>query len=98
MTPSADTISVIICAYTLQRWDKLILAVASIQKQKHPAQEILVVIDHNQELFQKAEHELVGVRVIENTEQRGLSGARNSGIVSTSGTYVAFLDDDAIAE
>jgi glycosyltransferase involved in cell wall biosynthesis len=98
VTFSTDSISVIICAYTEQRWDKLTLAVASIHKQTHPALEIIVVIDHNQELLQKAQQELVDVRVIENSEKQGLSGARNSGIAAARGTFIAFLDDDAIAE
>src|SRR5437763_5676847 len=98
MTLSTESISVIICAYTQDRWDKLTRAVASIHKQTHPAQEIIVVIDHNQKLLQKAQHELLDVRVIENIEKRGLSGARNSGIAAASGTLIAFLDDDAIAE
>jgi glycosyltransferase involved in cell wall biosynthesis len=96
---SPDPISVIICAYTLERWDKLTLAVASIHKQTHLAQEIIVVIDHNQELLQKAQYELSSdVYVIENTEKQGLSGARNSGIAAASGGLIAFLDDDAVAE
>jgi GT2 family glycosyltransferase len=98
VTLSTESISVIICAYTRDRWDKLNHAVASIHKQTHPAQEIIVVIDHNQELLQQARYELLDVRVIENTERRGLSGARNSGIAAASGTFIAFLDDDAIAE
>lgn len=97
-TLSTDSIAVIICAYTQERWDKLAHAVASIHRQTYPAQEIIVVIDHNQELFQKAQRGLLNVRVIENTEQQGLSGARNSGIAAANSTFVAFLDDDAVAE
>jgi GT2 family glycosyltransferase len=90
-------VSVVICAYTLERWDKLTLAVASVHHQTYSAQEIIVVIDHNFELFQLAQHELAGVSVIENKEKQGLSGARNSGIGVASGSLIAFLDDDAIA-
>jgi GT2 family glycosyltransferase len=90
-------ISVVICAYTLERWDKLTLAVASVRQQTYLAREIIVVIDHNFELFQLALHELVGVSVIENKEKQGLSGARNSGIGVASGSLIAFLDDDAVA-
>ena len=98
MTLSTATISVIICAYTQERWDKLTYAVASIHQQTHPAHEIIVVIDHNQELLHKAQRELLDVQVIENTEQQGLSGARNSGVAAACGTLIAFLDDDASAE
>ena len=33
-----------------------------------------------------------------NAESKGLSGARNTGIATSSGAVVAFLDDDAVAE
>ena len=98
VTLSTESISVIICAYTQERWDKLTCAVASIHQQTHPAQEIIVVIDHNQELLHKAQRGLLDVRVIENTEKQGLSGSRNSGVAAASGAFIAFLDDDAIAE
>src|SRR5579859_1621451 len=98
VTVSTESISVIICAYTQERWDKLARAVVSIHAQTLPAQEIIVVIDHNQALLQKAQCELLDVRVIENSEPQGLSGARNCGIAAASGTLLAFLDDDAVAE
>jgi glucosyl-dolichyl phosphate glucuronosyltransferase len=92
-----DLISVVICAYTQERWDRLFKAVASIREQTHPNKEIVVVIDHNQELFKRAERELIDVCVIENTERQGLSGGRNSGIAVAHGAFLAFLDDDAVA-
>jgi glycosyltransferase involved in cell wall biosynthesis len=92
--------SVIICAYTAKRWDDLFMAVESVQRQTQPPHEIIVVIDHNPRLFIQLQLQarLNGVVLIENTEPRGLSGARNSGIARATGKYVAFLDDDAIAE
>jgi GT2 family glycosyltransferase len=98
VTRSTEATSVIICTYTQERWDDLTRAVASIRKQTCPAQEIIVVIDHNQQLLAKAQRELLDVQVIENTEKRGLSGARNSGIATACGTFIAFMDDDAVAE
>lgn len=98
ITTQKYTISVIICAYTLERWHDLADAVASVQNQTVPAAEIIVVIDHNSELFLRAQKQFVGIVVAENSEERGLSGARNSGIVLASGASIAFLDDDAIAD
>jgi glucosyl-dolichyl phosphate glucuronosyltransferase len=97
-TIKEPTISVIICAYTLERWNDLADAVASVQHQRVPAAEIIVVIDHNPELFLRAQEQLVGIVVTENSEERGLSGARNSGILLAYGDLIAFLDDDASAD
>ena len=39
-------VSVVICAYTEERWSDLIAAIQSVQQQTCPPREILVVIDH----------------------------------------------------
>lgn len=93
-----NSISVIICAYTEDRWDALGAAVKSVQQQSLPPAEIIVVVDHNMQLLERVRAHLPGVVVIENSEPRGLSGARNSGIAVAQGAIVAFLDDDAVAE
>lgn len=93
-----SNISVIICAYTEERWDDLVAAVESVQQQTLPPSEIIVVIDHNPRLLKRVQEHLSGVIAIENRAAKGLSGARNSGAVVSQGTVVAFLDDDAIAE
>ncbi len=98
MVDVARDVSIVICAYTEERWSDLLAAVASIQQQSIPPREILVVIDHNRQLFERAQAHISGVVVIESGEPKGLSGARNSGIAMTQGTLIAFLDDDAIAE
>jgi GT2 family glycosyltransferase len=94
---SGMSISVIICAYTENRWHELLAAVASIQAQSLPALEIIVVIDHNPALLERVVREIPGVMTIENREQQGLSGARNSGIAAAAGEIVAFMDEDATA-
>lgn len=94
----ALTISVIICAYTEKRWADLLAAVRSVQKQRTAPLEIIVVIDHNRPLWQRAVQALPGVQVIENKQQQGLSGARNSGIAVARGEIIAFMDEDAVAE
>lgn len=91
-------VSVIICAYTEKRWHDLCAAVASLLRQTLPATEIIVVIDHNPTLLQLARAHLSGITLIENTQKRGLRGARSSGVLATHGEILAFLDDDAIAE
>lgn len=101
-TPSSSDVSidasVVICAYTLARWDDLVAAVASLERQTIAPREVIVVVDHNDELLDMVRGHLPRVVAIENTEQRGLSGARNSGIALAQGRIIAFLDDDAVAD
>jgi len=98
LTPGQDSpdISVVICAYTEQRWPDLVAAVESVQRQSVAPREIVLVVDHNPALHTRAEQQLA-VRVVSNTDTQGLSGARNTGIAATGGALVAFLDDDAVA-
>lgn len=90
-------ISVVICAHTEQRWDDLLQAVQSVQDQITPAREIVVVVDHNPALLQRVQEHLTDVIVVANTQVQGLGGARNSGVATSQGDIVAFLDDDATA-
>jgi len=91
-------ISVIVCAYTEARWNNLLDAVESLQKQTMPPLEIIVVIDHNPALFQRIPKDIKGVMVFENREAQGLSGARNTGIALAQGDLIAFMDEDATAD
>jgi glycosyltransferase involved in cell wall biosynthesis len=95
---AGDSVSVVICAYTLDRWDDLMRAVESVAHQTYPALETIVVIDGNEELKRRAEESLEGVAVLMNTHGPGLSGGRLTGGDHASGAILAFLDDDAIAD
>ncbi|HEX6480248.1 MAG TPA: glycosyltransferase family 2 protein [Ktedonobacteraceae bacterium] len=97
MTQVENGISVIICAYTEERWNDLLAAIESVQRQTLPPGEIIVVIDHNPGLLKLAQKHLQGVVIVENAGSRGLSGARNSGIAAAKSEFIAFLDDDAVA-
>lgn len=97
MNTTGNNLSVIICAYTEKRWDKLVAAVESVQSQTLPVADLVLVIDHNPELFQRSRAQFAGITVVENREARGLSGARNTGISAAKGEMLAFLDDDAVA-
>jgi GT2 family glycosyltransferase len=90
------TTSVVICCYTMERWDDLRAGVVEVLRQSTPDVETVVCVDHNPELSQRARSELGGVRVIDNTKEPGLSGARNCGVEETRGEVVVFLDDDAV--
>ena len=95
---TAVDVSVVICAYTEERWDHLVRAVESVQRQEGVPREIIVVIDYNMSLFQRVRMDIPGITVLANSGPKGVSGARNTGIVEASGEFIACLDDDAVAE
>lgn len=92
------TVAVVICAYTMDRWDQLCAAVSSVQGQTRPADQLVLVIDHEDELHARAVLTWAGqATVVASSQPRGLSGARNAGVAAASADVVAFLDDDAVA-
>jgi cellulose synthase/poly-beta-1,6-N-acetylglucosamine synthase-like glycosyltransferase len=95
---ATPTTSVVVCAYTLDRWELLSGAVRAAALQTHGPCEVLLVVDHNDLLAERARDELVaaGITVVANRYARGLSGARNTGVEEACGDIVAFLDDDAV--
>jgi glucosyl-dolichyl phosphate glucuronosyltransferase len=93
--------SVVICAYTLERWDLLRGAVDSARDQRLRPREIIVCVDHNAELAERARQAWASqaeVRVIQNRFPGRLGSARNSALEIASGEVIAFLDDDAQAD
>jgi glucosyl-dolichyl phosphate glucuronosyltransferase len=94
----SPSVSVIICAHTEDRWSDLVDAVGSVESQTFPAYEIIVVVDHNPDLLDRVRRNLPSVVAVENVENRGASGSKNTGASVAQGAIVAFLDDDAMAE
>lgn len=92
------SVSVVICAYTLDRWESLKAAVQSCNEQSMAPDELIVVIDHNEELLARASTEFSTAKVVANESTKGLSGARNTGVALSSCDIVAFLDDDAYGD
>lgn len=91
------TVSVVVCAFAGERWSALVAAVASVERQSLPPARIVVVIDHNPALLTRARARFPNLTVVANRHERGLSGARNTGVERAVGDVVAFLDDDAVA-
>ena len=96
-------ISVVICTYNRSRHLKNVLSSLAEQEVSDDLTWEIVVIDNNSKDNTKDI-----VRDFKSTtsipvqyfteEKQGLSHARNRGIVEATGKYVAFTDDDAIAE
>lgn len=99
VSPDGLTASVVICAYTEERWDTLVTAVRSVRDQLRPADQVMVVIDHNDALLRRAVQAFPQVEIVSNVaETRGIAGARNTGVHYNRCSVIAYLDDDATAE
>jgi GT2 family glycosyltransferase len=72
--------------------------VDSVRKQSVSPHEIIVVVDHNPAMFEKARRSLCPAVILENSGEKGTSGARNAGLKVAKGRMIAFLDDDAVAD
>jgi hypothetical protein len=55
--PALPRATVVICVYTEKRWDDIVAAVGSVQAQDVRAAEVLVVVDHNPALLDRAARE-----------------------------------------
>jgi len=96
----SNDISIIIPTY--KRRDQLKQAVLSALQQGRAAREVIIVDDNREEEESAAVRAWVatlgdpGVRCISNTRRPGGCGARNTGILSATGEFIAFLDDDDV--
>jgi glycosyltransferase involved in cell wall biosynthesis len=94
-------LSVIVSAYSLERFHDLADVIDGISNQTYNQIETIIIIDENKELFDKVNgyinvKNLENVHTIFNSENKGLSHSRNIGIKSSHGSIIAFIDDDAV--
>lgn len=97
--------SVVICAYTEDRWLLIQEAVASVEAQTSPPIEVILCIDHNDKLLRLSEErfleersaEFIPLKVVANKFDGHLGSARNTAVELAKGEIIAFLDDDAAA-
>jgi len=93
--PSA---SIIICAYSDQRWPDLNRLIESLRVQTLVPNEIILVIDHNDRLLARAQAAFTDIAVAPNRFGQGASGGRNTGFELSSGEILVLLDDDTVAD
>jgi GT2 family glycosyltransferase len=89
---------VVICAFSLERLDQAVASVESVLAQRTKPAQVLVVVDHNEELHGILRSRLPQeVEIIANTGPRGLASARNTAVLASHGDPIVFIDDDAVA-
>lgn len=93
-----NTISVLVPAWNSKRRDELAACLRAIEQQTFPAAEVIAVIDHNAELLDWVRETFPGVKAVANAHDRGVVGARNTGVELAQGEIVVLTDDDTEAE
>lgn len=90
------TVSVIIP--TFRRWDLLCDAIESVFRQSFTDWEIVIVNDGGDQPVGKVNELLKNHKItyVEHLHNKGLPAARNTGLVCSSGEFIAYLDDDDI--
>jgi len=82
----------------MERWPWLLECLASLERQTLQPLEVIVVVDGKPEIRQMLDQRPGTVIRLSTPHPSGLSAARNLGLARASGTFVAFLDDDAVAD
>ncbi len=93
--------SVVVCTYDIKRIEDLDECIHSLLRQEYDRYEVIVVVDHNKELFSsllRRYAKVAKLKVVLNFSERGLAGSMNCGISHARGQIVCFIDDDAIAD
>lgn len=78
MNPTLTTASVVVAAYTMQRWSLLASCMESVAAQTLRASEVVLCIDNNEELYVRATASwghLRGVRIMRNPDISHMQGA-----------------------
>ncbi len=94
-------VSIVVCTHSLDNLQNLVEAVDSLLNQTHREIEIIVVVDGNQELYDrimKAYDNHGNIKTMVTAESLGAFGAGNVGIKVAQGDVIALLDDDAVAD
>lgn len=88
----------IVPAWNSERRDELERCLRAIEQQTLAPTETIAVIDHNPELLAWAQDAFPAVEVVANRHDRGVVGARNTGVETATGEIVVLTDDDTEAE
>jgi len=94
-------VSVVICTYSGDMYEHFVDSLESIRAQTYEDIETVVVVDGNEELYERVRADYGGdddLILHCNDENLGLSGSRNNALELVTGDVVALIDDDAVAD
>jgi glucosyl-dolichyl phosphate glucuronosyltransferase len=101
--PTVD-VTVVVPAYTEERWDLTCRAIDSVLGQSILPREIIVCVDHNPQLYERfrarwSENSdaTPTIRVVESRYDGHVSASRTTGMELAESAILLFLDDDASA-
>ena len=89
-------VSVIVCTYNRSQY--LAKCLDSLERQKYPYLEIIVVNGPSTDNTKGILKKYINITIINQENLNGLSFARNLGIKVGHGEIMAFIDDDAVAD
>ena len=93
------TTAVVVTAFTMDRWDEIVAAIAGASSGSRAPDELVLVVDHNDDLLARATSELAPkypqLQIVSSSHARGCTGARNQGAAVTVSDVIVYLDDDA---
>jgi glycosyltransferase involved in cell wall biosynthesis len=92
------TVSVVVCAYTMERFDQTRRCVASILAGDRHPDEVLLIVDENPMLRERLREVLPPEVRVFDSDGHGISDARTMALRIAIGSVVAFIDDDAWAD
>jgi GT2 family glycosyltransferase len=105
VSATALSADVVICTYTLVRWELFARAVESVLAQTVVPQQLIIVVDHNDELLARCQQEWgagsaespVEIVIVPSQFPGRQGSSRNTALLLARAEIVSFLDDDAEA-
>jgi len=93
-----NSVSVIVPAWSWDRREQLADCLRGIERQTLAPAQTIVVADHNAKLLEWVQAGFPNVEAVANRHERGVVGARNTGVELAGGDVVVLTDDDTEAE
>ncbi len=111
-TATAPSVDVVICTYTMDRWELIERAVESVLAQTVAPRQLIIVVDHNDALVARCRQQWypespnngragdspIEIVVAASQFDSHQGSSRNTGLLLARAEVVSFLDDDAEAE